>query len=120
MGGMRIDGTILQQEFLPDDFMRHWMSNFTTILTYIKVSPPAVQRQDLLALVTAPLQRGIDFWLRHASEDKHLLRPDLEQGKALCCMSPAFSQVLIGGAAHRLSPCGLCCKGSCHSAGAGA
>ena len=39
IGGMRIDGTILQQEFLPDDFMRHWMNNFTTILTYIKVRP---------------------------------------------------------------------------------
>ena len=39
MGGMRIDGTVLQKEFLPDDFMRHWMNNFTTILTYIKVTP---------------------------------------------------------------------------------
>lgn len=39
MGGMRINGTILQQEFLPDDFVRRWTNNFTTILTYIKVRP---------------------------------------------------------------------------------
>ena len=45
MGGMRIDGTILQQEFLPDDFMRHWVNNFTTILTHIKVRPELRSRE---------------------------------------------------------------------------
>ena len=34
---MRIAGTALEEEFLPDDFMRQWTQNFTTILSFIKV-----------------------------------------------------------------------------------
>ena len=36
-GGMRIPGTILEKEFLPDDFMRQWVHNFTTVLSFVKV-----------------------------------------------------------------------------------
>ena len=46
-GGMRLAGTILEQEFLPDDFMRQWTKNMTTILSFVKVSlktlPPLQQ-----------------------------------------------------------------------------
>ena len=46
-GGMRLAGTVLEREFLPDDFMRQWTKNMTTILSFVKVSletlPPLQQ-----------------------------------------------------------------------------
>ena len=34
---MRVNGTVLEKEFLPDNFMRQWVHNFTTILAFVKV-----------------------------------------------------------------------------------
>ena len=113
MGGMRIDGTILQQELLPDDFMRHWMSNFTTILTYIKVSPQLCSAK--ISLVTAHPARQDSpsgcFMPQRTNNFTTLISSKAEPFAA--CHKP-FNK------GHRLSPCGLRCKSPCHSAGEGA
>ena len=62
-GGMRIPGTILEQEFLPDDFMRQWVQNFTAILTLIKVCPAYCA---LPAAAETPME-GMHIFVTHGS-----------------------------------------------------
>lgn len=37
-GGYDFNGTVLEAELLPDEWMHSWIQNFTTILTLLKVS----------------------------------------------------------------------------------
>ena len=66
-GGMRLAGTVLEQEFLPDDFMRQWTKNMTTILSFVKVSLetlPPLQQASTSRQCTQLVRNAVPHCLR--------------------------------------------------------